>query len=73
MSAGSGIKHSEYNHFKDKTTNFLQIWVMPKEQNIKPRYEQKTFNRQDRINQLKTVVAPDAKTQFGLTRIHGFH
>jgi redox-sensitive bicupin YhaK (pirin superfamily) len=60
MCAGSGIKHSEYNHYKDKTTNFLQIWVLPKEKNIKPRYDQKTFDPKKRKNDFQTVVAPDS-------------
>ena len=59
MSAGSGIAHSEYNANKDKAVKFLQIWVMPKEQNIEPRYEQKSFKPENRVNQLLTVVAPD--------------
>ena len=59
MSAGTGIKHSEYNHYKDKETNFLQIWVFPKERNITPRYDQKTFSPQERVNSLQTVVAAD--------------
>lgn len=59
MSAGSGISHSEYNHFADRDTNFLQIWIIPKAKNIKPRYDQKAFDKQDRINTLQTVVAPD--------------
>lgn len=59
MSAGSGIAHSEMNANKDKEVKFLQIWVFPKKQNIEPRYEQKSFNPADRINQILTVVAPD--------------
>ncbi len=59
MSAGTGIKHSEYNHYKDKEANFLQIWVFPKKRNISPRYDQKTFNPEERINRFQTVVAPD--------------
>lgn len=59
MSAGSGIAHSEMNANKDKEVKFLQVWVFPKEQNITPRYEQKTFKPEDRKNTIKTVVAPD--------------
>jgi redox-sensitive bicupin YhaK (pirin superfamily) len=59
MSAGSGIAHSEYNANKDKPVKFLQIWVMPKDKNIEPRYEQKSFKPENRVNQLLNVVAPD--------------
>ncbi len=59
MSAGSGIAHSEMNANADKEVKFLQIWVLPKEHNIEPRYQQKTFKKEDRINQIQTVVAPD--------------
>ncbi len=59
MSAGSGIAHSEMNANKDQQVKFLQIWVMPKELNINPRYEQKSFKPADRTNQIFTVVAPD--------------
>lgn len=59
MSAGSGIAHSEMNANPDKEVTLLQIWVFPKERNITPRYDQKTFRPEDRINKLQTVVAPD--------------
>ena len=59
MSAGTGIQHSEYNHNQNQEVNFLQIWVFPKERNIAPRYEQKTFAPGDRLNQLLTVVSPE--------------
>jgi redox-sensitive bicupin YhaK (pirin superfamily) len=58
MSAGTGIYHSEYNKNSDKQVKFLQIWVFPKEKNIQPRYEQKTYLPEDRINKLQLVVAP---------------
>ncbi|HUS01500.1 MAG TPA: pirin family protein [Chitinophagaceae bacterium] len=61
MSAGSGIKHSEFNASKTEEVNFLQIWVQPKEENIKPRYEQKTFDIADRKNTWQIVVSPDEK------------
>ncbi|RED97055.1 pirin family protein [Marinoscillum furvescens] len=59
MSAGSGITHSEYNHSKSDPVNFLQIWVLPKERDITPRYQQITFDPAQRKNKLQTVVAPD--------------
>jgi quercetin 2,3-dioxygenase len=59
MSAGSGLLHSEMNANKNKEVKFLQIWVFPKKQDIEPRYEQKTFKPEDRVNTIQTVVAPD--------------
>ncbi len=59
MSAGSGLRHSEYNHNTDKPVEFLQIWVFPKERDITPRYEQKSYSATDRTNKFQTVVAPE--------------
>jgi redox-sensitive bicupin YhaK (pirin superfamily) len=59
MSAGTGIRHSEYNKNADKLVNFLQIWVFPKEKNIKPRYDQRTLKAEDRANKLQVIVSPD--------------
>lgn len=61
MSAGTGVLHSEYNHSKTEDVNFLQIWIFPKERNIKPRYDQRVFNVSDKINKFLTVVSPDEK------------
>ncbi len=59
MSAGKGIAHSEKNANHNSEVKFLQIWVLPKEKNIEPRYEQKTFDAANYHNKLQTVVAPD--------------
>ena len=59
MSAGSGLTHSEYNGSKTDEVNFLQIWVFPKQEDIKPRYDQKVFESSDRANKIQTVVSPD--------------
>jgi len=59
MSAGTGITHSEYNHSKSEKVNFLQIWVIPEKRDIKPRYGQKEFSREGRINKIQTVVSPN--------------
>ena len=58
MSAGSGLYHSEYNASKTEPVSFLQIWVFPKERDITPRYEQKSFDKAERQNKLQTVVSP---------------
>jgi len=59
MSAGTGVVHSEFNHNKDKKTEFLQIWVFPKAQNVEPRYGQHTFKKADRQNKFQLVVSPN--------------
>lgn len=58
MSAGTGVSHSEYNHSQDEEVKFLQIWVFPKERNIKPRYDQKSFSEEQKKNRFLTVVSP---------------
>lgn len=59
MSAGTGIQHSEMNANRDKEVKFLQIWVIPKAENVAPRYGQITLNPADRHNKLQTIVSPN--------------
>lgn len=59
MSAGTGVVHSEFNASKTDEVNFLQIWVIPKERNVTPRYDQKTFDPATRENALQEVISPD--------------
>jgi redox-sensitive bicupin YhaK (pirin superfamily) len=61
MSAGTGLHHSEYNASKTEPVNFLQIWVFPKVNNIKPHYDQKTFDDNARKNNWQILVSPDEK------------
>ena len=56
MSAGSGLKHEEYN-IGDDEVNFLQIWILPKVQNIIPRYQQRHFPKEGRKNKLTTIIS----------------
>lgn len=58
MSAGTGIKHSEFNKNKDKQVKFLQIWVFPNKKNVKPRYDQISLNEKDRHNKLQQILSP---------------
>jgi quercetin 2,3-dioxygenase len=60
MSAGTGIRHSEYNKNKDSQVKFLQIWVFPDRQNVTPRYDQITLNIADRHNKFQQIVSPNA-------------
>lgn len=57
MSAGSGITHSEMNPSNGEKVNLFQLWIFPKEQNIKPRYDQKKFSVEERKNNLQTVAS----------------
>lgn len=59
MSAGTGVRHSEYNKNKDKLVKFLQIWVFPNKQNVTPRYDQITLNLEDRHNTFQQIVSPN--------------
>ena len=59
MSAGTGIKHSEYNKSRDQLVKFLQIWVFPNRRNVTPRYDQITLNLADRHNKLQQIISPN--------------
>lgn len=58
MSAGTGVQHSEFNASATDPVTLFQVWVFPKERNIKPRYDQRTFDSNDRQNKWQTVVSP---------------
>ncbi len=61
MSAGTGIMHSEYNPSQTDPAHFLQIWILPNQQGIKPRYEQKAFPLEERRGQLRLIAAKDGR------------
>jgi redox-sensitive bicupin YhaK (pirin superfamily) len=59
MSAGTGVTHSEFNHAKDQTTHFLQIWIEPNMMEIPPSYEQKTIPLTDKQGKLCLIASAD--------------
>ena len=61
MSAGTGIRHSEFNHSKSDPVHFLQIWVLPDRDGLAPRYDQKTFPDSEKRGRLRVVASPDAR------------
>lgn len=68
MSAGSGVRHSEFNHAPNHTTHFLQIWIEPNQRGIEPGYEQRSFADGDKRGRLRLVASPDG--QDGSVTIH---
>jgi redox-sensitive bicupin YhaK (pirin superfamily) len=59
MSAGSGVRHSEFNHAPDATTRLFQIWITPRQQGITPGYEQKTFADAEKRGRLRLIASAD--------------
>lgn len=59
MSAGTGIHHNEYNKNTDQPVKFLQIWVIPDQRNVNPRYDQVSLDLKDRHNRLQQIASPD--------------
>ena len=69
MSAGKGVQHAEFNGDQKDLVKFLQIWVIPNERDLEPRYDQKSYLQLDRHNKFVTIVSPD-KTDHNAVHIH---
>ena len=61
MSAGTGIAHSEFNGSDVNPVHFLQIWIIPEKEGIKPSYEQKHFSLADKQGKLRLVASADGR------------
>jgi redox-sensitive bicupin YhaK (pirin superfamily) len=62
MTAGIGIRHSEYNPSKTENLHFYQIWILPEKQDLKAGYEQKYFSPEEKTGKLKLVASKDARS-----------
>ena len=62
MSAGSGIRHSEFNASPTELVHFLQIWIVPNQQEVQPRYQQVHFPDTEKRGRLRLIIAPDGES-----------
>ena len=68
MSAGTGVRHSEFNPSHDAGVHLLQIWIEPKITGVKPGYEEKQFGSAEKEGQLRLIASPDGRE--GSVTIH---
>ncbi len=61
MSAGTGVRHSEFNHSKTESLHLLQIWITPAKKGIAPSYEEREFSNGDFKDQLRLIVSPNGE------------
>jgi redox-sensitive bicupin YhaK (pirin superfamily) len=61
MSAGSGVRHSEFNASASEPVHFLQIWIIPEATDLPPRYQQKAFSAADKAGRLRLIVSHDGR------------
>ncbi len=59
MTAGSGVRHSEFNASTNEAVHLLQIWILPAEMHLPPSYEERLFSEDEKRNQWRLIVSPD--------------
>jgi redox-sensitive bicupin YhaK (pirin superfamily) len=60
MSAGTGVRHSEFNASASDLVHFLQIWIVPDRRGVEPRYQQRHFDAAGKRGALRLIISPDA-------------
>lgn len=68
MSAGTGVRHSEYNASKTEPAHFIQVWINPERKGLPPSYEQKSFGAAEKQSKLCLIGSPDGRA--GSVTIH---
>jgi len=61
MTAGTGVRHSEFNHSPTDELHLLQIWFFPEQKDLQPGYEQKMFERDEKLDQLRLIASRDGR------------
>jgi redox-sensitive bicupin YhaK (pirin superfamily) len=70
MTAGTGVRHSEFNHSENDVVHLLQIWILPQELSLQPGYEQQHFSREDKLNQWRLIASSDGRE--ASVHVHGW-
>lgn len=63
MTAGTGIRHSEYNPSRTEGLELLQIWLLPAQANLEPGYRQKNYSRESKLNQIRLIASPEGEEE----------
>jgi len=70
MSAGTGVRHSEFNHSSEEPVHLLQLWIQPSESRLQPSWEQKSFSLAERSGKLLPIALPAGRETPNAVRIH---
>jgi len=70
MSAGTGVRHSEFNHSDKEPVHLYQIWILPEKEGIQPTYEQKTIPAEEKKGRLHRVASPDGGDGNGAVKLY---
>jgi quercetin 2,3-dioxygenase len=70
MSAGTGVRHSEFNHSKKEPVHLVQLWILPARKGLEPSWEQKSFSLAGRAGKLLPVVTPAGESSDSAVQIH---
>jgi redox-sensitive bicupin YhaK (pirin superfamily) len=70
MSAGTGVRHSEFNHSESEPVHLYQIWILPEKEGIKPMYEQKVIPADEKQGKLCLVASPSGGNRSGAVKLY---